>query len=31
MLTLANTLGIVMLMFIAKALSRDNRVEVETV
>jgi BASS family bile acid:Na+ symporter len=31
MLTLANILGIVMLMFIAKALSRDNRVEVETV
>jgi BASS family bile acid:Na+ symporter len=31
MLTLANMLGIVMLMFIAKALSRDNRVKVETV
>lgn len=31
MLTLANMLGIVMLMFIAKALSRDNRVEVEAV
>ena len=29
MLTLANMLGIVMLMFIAKALSRDNRVKVE--
>ncbi len=31
MLTLANTLGIVMLLFIAKALSRDNKVETETV
>lgn len=31
MITLANTLGIVMLMFIAKRLSRDNKVEVETV
>lgn len=31
MLTLANTLGIVMLLFIAKALSRDNRVKTETV
>jgi len=31
MLTLANMLGIVMLMFIAKALSRDNRVKVEAV
>jgi BASS family bile acid:Na+ symporter len=31
MLTLANMLGIVMLMFIAKALSRDNRVKVEVV
>ena len=31
MLTLANTLGIVMLLFIAKALSRDNKVEMETV
>ena len=28
MLTLANMLGIVMLLFIAKALSRDNRVTV---
>jgi len=28
-LTLANMLGIVMLMFIAKALSRDNRVKME--
>jgi bile acid:Na+ symporter, BASS family len=31
MLTLANTLGIVMLLFLAKALSRDNKVETETV
>ena len=31
MITLANTLGIVMLIFIAKRLSRDNKVEVETV
>ena len=31
MLTLANVLGIVMLMFIAKALSRDNKVKMETV
>lgn len=31
MLTLANTLGIVMLLLIAKALSRDNKVETETV
>jgi bile acid:Na+ symporter, BASS family len=31
MLTLANTLGIVMLLFIAKALSRDNSVDLETV
>lgn len=31
MLTLANMLGIVMLMFIAKALSRDNRLKVEVV
>jgi BASS family bile acid:Na+ symporter len=31
MLTLANMLGIVMLLFIAKALSRDNKVKVETV
>jgi BASS family bile acid:Na+ symporter len=31
MLTLANTLGIVMLLFVAKALSRDNKVETETV
>ena len=31
MITLANTLGIVMLMFIAKRLSRDNKVEIETV
>lgn len=30
-LTLANMLGIVMLMFIAKALSRDNKVETKTV
>jgi BASS family bile acid:Na+ symporter len=29
MLTLANILGIVMLLFIAKALSRDNKVKVE--
>jgi hypothetical protein len=28
MLTLANMLGIVMLLLIAKALSRDNRVSV---
>lgn len=31
MLTLANTLGIVMLLFVAKTLSRDNKVETETV
>jgi bile acid:Na+ symporter, BASS family len=31
MLTLANMLGIVMLLLIAKALSRDNRVRTETV
>jgi BASS family bile acid:Na+ symporter len=31
MLTLANTLGIVMLLLIAKALSRDHKVETETV
>jgi len=31
MLTLANVLGIVMLMFIARALSRDNKVKVQTV
>jgi bile acid:Na+ symporter, BASS family len=31
MLTLANTLGILMLMFIARRLSRDNKVETETV
>jgi len=31
MLTLANALGILMLLFIAKALSRDNKVETETV
>jgi bile acid:Na+ symporter, BASS family len=31
MLTLANTLGIVMLLFVAKALSRDNKVRIETV
>jgi BASS family bile acid:Na+ symporter len=31
MLTLANMLGIVMLLLIAKALSRDNQVKVETV
>ena len=31
MLTLANMLGIVMLLFVAKALSRDNKVEIETV
>ena len=31
MLTLANMLGIVMLLFIAKALSRDNRIMVGTV
>jgi len=30
MLTLANIVGIVMLLFIAKALSRDNKVSVET-
>lgn len=30
-LTLANTLGILMLLFIARALSRDNKVEMETV
>lgn len=31
MITLANTLGIIMLMFIAKGLSRDNKVAVKTV
>ena len=31
MITLANILGIVMLLFIAKALSSDNKVETETV
>jgi BASS family bile acid:Na+ symporter len=31
MLTLANILGIVMLLFLAKALSRDNKVKIETV
>jgi BASS family bile acid:Na+ symporter len=31
MLTLANMLGIVMLLLIAKALSRDNKVKIETV
>lgn len=31
MITLANTLGIVMLMFIAKRLSRDNTVKLETI
>lgn len=31
MLTLANILGIVMLLFVAKALSRDNKVSIETV
>lgn len=31
MITLANTLGIVMLLLIAKRLSRDNKVEIETV
>jgi BASS family bile acid:Na+ symporter len=31
MLTLANMLGIVMLLFIARALSRDNKVKLETV
>jgi BASS family bile acid:Na+ symporter len=31
MLTLANMLGIVMLLFVAKALSRDNKVETQTV
>jgi BASS family bile acid:Na+ symporter len=31
MITLANTLGIVMLLLIARALSRDNKVETETV
>jgi BASS family bile acid:Na+ symporter len=31
MLTLANTLGIVLLLFVAKILSRDNKVEIETV
>lgn len=30
-MTLANSLGIVMLMFVAKRLSRDNKVQVETV
>lgn len=30
MLTLANVLGIVMLLFIARALSRDNKVKLET-
>jgi BASS family bile acid:Na+ symporter len=31
MLTLANMLGIVMLLLIAKVLSRDNKVDIETV
>lgn len=31
MITLANTLGIIMLMFVAKRLSRDNKVEMEPV
>ena len=31
MLTLANILGIVMLLFVAKALSRDNKVSIEAV
>jgi hypothetical protein len=31
MLTLANTLGIVMLLLIARALSRDNKVKLKTV
>lgn len=31
MLTLANILGIVMLLFLARALSRDNKVTIETV
>jgi BASS family bile acid:Na+ symporter len=31
MLTLANILGIVMLLFLAKALSRDNKVKLETI
>ena len=31
MITLANVLGIVMLLLIAKALSRDNKIETETV
>ena len=31
MLTLANTLGIVMLLFIAKRLSRDNKITTRTV
>jgi BASS family bile acid:Na+ symporter len=31
MLTLANILGIVMLLFIARALSRDNKLKIETV
>jgi BASS family bile acid:Na+ symporter len=30
MLTLANILGIVMLLFIARALSRDNRIKLES-
>jgi len=31
MITLANTLGIVMLLFIAKRLSRDNKITTRTV
>jgi len=31
MITLANTLGIVMLLLIARALSRDNKIETEAV
>jgi hypothetical protein len=31
MLTLANTLGIVLLLFIAQRLSRDHKVRMETV
>ena len=31
MITLANTLGIVMLLFIAKRLSRDHRITTQTV
>jgi BASS family bile acid:Na+ symporter len=31
MLTLANTLGIVMLLLIARALSRDNKVDITPV